>query len=46
MTTYKCPRIGKKELASYRQISLLPIVSKIIEKLLLTRILPIIEKTG
>jgi hypothetical protein len=32
------------DLASYRPISLLPIVSKIFENLLLSRLLPIIEK--
>jgi hypothetical protein len=31
------------ELTSYRPISLLPIVSKVFEKLLLKRLLPIVE---
>jgi hypothetical protein len=33
-------------LISYRPISLLPIVSKVLEKLLLTRLLPIVEHNG
>jgi hypothetical protein len=33
-------------LTSYRQISLLPIVSKVLEKLLLTRLLPIVKHNG
>jgi hypothetical protein len=33
-------------LASYRPISLLPIVSKVLEKLLLTRLLPLVEHIG
>jgi hypothetical protein len=33
-------------LTSYRSISLLPIVSKVLEKLLLTRLLPLVEHIG
>jgi hypothetical protein len=37
------PRKPPNELTSYRPISLLPIVSKVFEKLLLKRFLPMIE---
>jgi hypothetical protein len=37
------PRIPLNELTSYRPISLLPIIPKVFEKLLLKRLLPIVE---
>jgi hypothetical protein len=41
------PKSGKPpphELTSYRTISLLPIISKVLEKLLLKRLLPMVEE--
>jgi hypothetical protein len=36
-------RKSPNELTSYRSISLLPIVSKVVEKMLLKRLLPVVE---